>query len=262
MTAHQVSAAMRAALRDNDPSDEQWEIIDADLVPVAIVAGAGSGKTAVMTARIVALVERNLVRPAEVLGLTFTNKAAGELEERLADAMSELVPRPHESPTVMTYHAFASKLVREQGPRIGVDPEAGLLSDAQKWQLLLSLIDEFPSFDEVELRHPLSFIPQTLSLADGLANHLATPDELISACKDVLEVVNDEWSITNTRKRIDFAKIIESYQRRKRELRRIDFGDVQSHPLQRRVPERGRNTEQADVALAQLPQRRAHRPAR
>src|SRR6185295_18025561 len=102
MTLRNVSAAMRAALRDNDPSEEQWAIIDTDLEPVAIVAGAGSGKTAVMAARIVALVERNLVRPAEVLGLTFTNKAAGELEERLADALSQLVPRPAETPTVMT----------------------------------------------------------------------------------------------------------------------------------------------------------------
>jgi DNA helicase II / ATP-dependent DNA helicase PcrA len=122
-----VSAAMRAALRDNDPSDEQWDVITADLEPVAIVAGAGSGKTAVMTARIVHLVERKLVRPAEVLGLTFTNKAAGELEERLADALGAMDPHPHEHPTVMTYHAFATKLVREHGPRIGVDPEAGLL---------------------------------------------------------------------------------------------------------------------------------------
>src|SRR5438477_8493262 len=125
----------------------------------------------------------------------------------------------------MTYHAFASKLVREQGPRIGVDPEAGLLSDAQKWQLLLALVDEFPSFEEVELRHPLSFIPQTLTLADGLANHLASPDELIAACKTVLEQVSDDWAISATRKRIDFAKIIESYTLKKRELRRIDFGD-------------------------------------
>ncbi len=225
MTAPHVSDAMRAALRDNDPSDEQWDIINAELEPVAIVAGAGSGKTAVMTARIVALIERNLVRPAEVLGLTFTNKAAGELEERISDALSAMSPRPHEHPTVMTYHAFAQKLVREQGPRIGVDPEAGLLSDAQKWQLLLNLVDEFPAFDEVELRHPLSFIPQTLTLADGLANHLATPDELIDACKEVLELVSDEWSITNTRKRIDFAKIIDRYQSKKRQLRRIDFGD-------------------------------------
>ncbi|MEX0873995.1 MAG: ATP-dependent DNA helicase [Actinomycetota bacterium] len=220
-----VSDAMRAALRDNDPSDEQWDVITADLEPVAIIAGAGSGKTAVMTARIIHLVEQNLVRPAEVLGLTFTNKAAGELEDRLSEALGAIVPRPHEHPTVMTYHAFAAKLVRDHGPRIGVDPEAGLLSDAQKWQLLLGLVDEFPAFDEVELRHPLSFIPQTLSLADGLANHLASADDLVKACEALLEIVSDNWSIVNTRKRCDFAKIIEKYQAKKSDLHRIDFGD-------------------------------------
>ncbi len=220
-----VSGAMRAALRDNEPSDEQWDVITADLEPVAIVAGAGSGKTAVMTARIVHLIERNLCRPAEVLGLTFTNKAASELEERVSDALSAMSPRPHEHPTVMTYHAFASKLVRDHGPRVGVDPEAGLLSAAQKWQLLLGLIDEFPSFEEVELRHPLSFIPQTLSLADGLANHLATPTQLIAACTKLLDVVTDDWSIKATKKRRDFAQIIDKYQTKKRQLRRIDYGD-------------------------------------
>ena len=220
-----VSDAMRSALRDNDPSEEQWDVITADLEPVAIIAGAGSGKTAVMTARIIHLVEQSAARPAEVLGLTFTNKAAGELEERLSDALSAIVPRPAEHPTVMTYHAFATKLVRDHGPRIGVDPEAGLLSDAQKWQLLLGLVDEFPAFDEVELRHPLSFIPQTLALADGLSNHLASADDLVKACEALLEVVSDNWSVVNTRKRCDFAKIIEKYQSKKRDLRRIDFGD-------------------------------------
>src|SRR5688500_14897421 len=150
-----ASAAIKAALRNYEPTAEQWDAITDPLEPVVIRAGAGSGKTAVMTARIVHLVETSQVRPAGVLGLTFTNKAAGELEERLAEAMSALgssrmsadAIHPHEHPTVMTYHAFASSLVREHGPRIGVDPEAGLLSNAQKWQILLGMIDEIEVLD-------------------------------------------------------------------------------------------------------------------
>ncbi len=221
-----VSDAIKAALHGYEPSAEQWEAIEAPLEPVVIRAGAGSGKTAVMTARIVHLVETSQVRPAGVLGLTFTNKAAGELEERLSEAMTALEPHPHEHPTVMTYHAFAAKLVREHGPRIGVDPEAGLLSNAQKWQILMAMIDEIDVLDDVELRHPLSYIPQTLDLSDQCATHLVTPEELEAECEALLsQNLGDDYAVQATKKRKDFAKIIKKYMERKQQLRRIDYGD-------------------------------------
>jgi DNA helicase-2/ATP-dependent DNA helicase PcrA len=234
-----ASNAIKAALHGYEPSAEQWEAIEAPLEPVVIRAGAGSGKTAVMTARIVYLVETNQVRPTGVLGLTFTNKAAGELEERLSEALAAMEPRASEHPTVMTYHAFASKLLREHGPRIGIDPEAGLLSNAQKWQILLGMIDSLTTLDEVELRHPLSFIPQTLDLSDQSATHLVSPQELAAECDRMLaEDLGDKWAVQAFKKRKDFAKIIELYATRKRELRRIDYGDqirlaveiLSSHP--------------------------------
>lgn len=221
-----ASAAIRAALRGYEPSGEQWDVIEAPLEPVVIRAGAGSGKTAVMTARIVYLVETNQVRPAGVLGLTFTNKAAGELEERLNEALAAMEPHPHEHPTVMTYHAFAQSLVREHGPRIGVDPDSGLLSNAQKWQILQSMIDELEELEDVELRHPLSYIPQTLDLSDQCATHLVEPEELAAECEKLLrEGLDDKWADQATRKRKDFAKMIRLYRERKRVLRRIDYGD-------------------------------------
>lgn len=225
--APNVSDAIKAALHGYEPSTEQWAAITAPLEPVVIRAGAGSGKTAVMTARIVHLVESGAVRPAGVLGLTFTNKAAGELEERVSEAMGAIgLIGMHEHPTVMTYHAFAQKLVRDHGPRIGVDPEAGLLSNAQKWQILLGMIDQIDTLDDVELRHPLSYIPQTLDLADQCATHLATPDDLSAECARLLEAgIDDRFAGEALKKRRDFAKIIKLYLKRKRELRRIDYGD-------------------------------------
>jgi ATP-dependent DNA helicase UvrD/PcrA len=227
-----VSDAIKAALHGYEPSGEQWAAITAPLEPVVIRAGAGSGKTAVMTARIVHLVETGQVRPAGVLGLTFTNKAAGELEERVSEAMAEVGLASvdgrllHEHPTVMTYHAFAAKLVRDHGPRIGTDPEAGLLSNAQKWQILLGMIDQIDTLDDVELRHPLSYIPQTLDLADQCATHLVTPADLAAECARLLEAgIDDRFADEALRKRKDFAKIIKLYLERKQKLRRIDYGD-------------------------------------
>jgi len=221
-----ASAAIKAALRNYEPTAEQWDAITDPLEPVVIRAGAGSGKTAVMTARIVYLVETNQVRAAGVLGLTFTNKASAELEERLTEALSAMEPRPLEHPTVMTYHSFAQSLVREHGPRIGVDPDAGLLSNAQKWQILMSMIDELDELSEVELRHPLSYIPQTLELSDQCATHLVDPEDLEKECERLLaEGLGDDYATEATRKRKDFAKIIRLYRDRKRKLRRIDYGD-------------------------------------
>ena len=107
------------------------------------MAGAGSGKTETMAARVIWLVANDLVRPDEVLGLTFTRKAAGELSERLPPGCSTLreaglwTPRSDDGaavlddvPTVSTYHAYAGRIVREHGVRLGVEAESRLLSEA------------------------------------------------------------------------------------------------------------------------------------
>jgi DNA helicase-2/ATP-dependent DNA helicase PcrA len=222
-----ASDAIRAALKGYEPSAEQWDAIRAGLEPVAIVAGAGSGKTAVMTARIVHLIESGRARAASVLGLTFTNKAAAELEDRLGAALAKIQPHGREHPTVLTYNAFAAQLVREHGPRIGIDSDSGLLTQAQKWQMLLRLVGGLPNMPSLELRHPLSFIPQTLSLTDQCANHLVSPEELEAECERILAEsgLQDQRSITATEKRREFSKIIRAYIDAKRAARRIDFGD-------------------------------------
>ena len=117
-------------------TDEQWECISAPLEPFVIVAGAGTGKTAVMAARVLWLVASGFVAEPEVLGLTFTNKAAAELAHRVT-ALLEPLARPAVpqtggeamgEPTIATYHSFARRLVDEQGLRVGIEPGARLLS--------------------------------------------------------------------------------------------------------------------------------------
>ena len=84
------SPAIRAALKGYDPTDEQWRAISHPLEPLYLIAGAGSGKTAVMAARIAWALETQPLSPGQVLGLTFTTKAADELRERVALALDEL----------------------------------------------------------------------------------------------------------------------------------------------------------------------------
>ncbi|HEU5001313.1 MAG TPA: UvrD-helicase domain-containing protein [Actinomycetota bacterium] len=225
--SRRASAAVRAALRDHEPSEEQWAAIEHAPEPVAIIAGAGSGKTAVMAARVVWMTEEALVSPAQILGLTFTNKAAAELESRINDAFGEFDPRPSESPVIATYNAFADALLREHGVRIGIDPEVGLLSEAQRWQLLLSCFDTLPPFDAVDSRSPASICRSVLGLADAAANHLVTPEAIIEEDQRVLAdaLQFPDEAVVCSRRRIELARVVRAYLDAKVASRRIDFGD-------------------------------------
>ena len=136
--------------------------VTAPLAPQVIVAGAGSGKTTVMAARVVWLVGTGQVAPEQVLGLTFTNKAAGELAERVRRALvarrgPDPDPAPARSrtgggdargrpgePQISTYHAFAGQLLKDHGLRIGLEPSARLLADATRFQLAATVLRAAP----------------------------------------------------------------------------------------------------------------------
>ena len=146
------SDAIRAALKGYEPTDEQWLAISHSLEPLYLIAGAGSGKTAVMAARIAWALETQPFSPAQILGLTFTNKAAEELQERVRLALAGMHDESGEDVTVQTYNAFAAGIVHDHGLLVGVEPESGLLSDAQQWQLVLSCFDDLPPFEALEVR--------------------------------------------------------------------------------------------------------------
>ena len=127
------------------PSPEQARVVAAPADrPLVVVAGAGSGKTETMAARVAWLVANRLVEPEAILGLTFTRKAASELGERVRLRLAALARHPDTddelrrrldiaAPTVSTYHGYAASLVAEHGLRIGVEPGAGVLGPAMCW---------------------------------------------------------------------------------------------------------------------------------
>lgn len=116
---------------------EQRRVISSPLEPAVVIAGAGSGKTTVMAARVLYLVGSGQVRPGEILGLTFTNKAAAEflsrVKTRLFDAARLgghfLASEDDTDPSIQTYHAFAQRLLAEHGLRIGAEPDADTFSE-------------------------------------------------------------------------------------------------------------------------------------
>lgn len=179
------------------PTAEQVAVIEAPLRSTLVVAGAGSGKTETMTARIVWLVANDLVRPEEVLGLTFTRKAAGELADRVTARLDVLrsrgVWRPADladdllggTPTISTYHSYAGSLVREHAMRLGHEPDSRLLAPAAAWQYAHEVVRRWED-PLTTTKVEASVTAAVVSLAGELAEHLRTPEEIAAWIDDLL----------------------------------------------------------------------------
>jgi DNA helicase II / ATP-dependent DNA helicase PcrA len=233
------------------PTLQQWRAISQPLAPFAVVAGAGSGKTAVMAARVVYLslvatgglpADNPGALPSQVLCLTFTNKAAEELARRVREATAGLDLPEGEEATVLTYHAFAARLLDDYGLRMGLEPGQRLLSDAQKWQLVVSLLED-RQFEHLEVRTLRSVIGDALALSDECANHLVDPDvvreeSLAFAARVEIRRAEDRTARTRALQRAELAEVVMAYRERKRILGVIDYGDqialahrlVEDHP--------------------------------
>ncbi|WP_067275266.1 ATP-dependent DNA helicase [Streptomyces jeddahensis] len=237
---------------------EQTACITAPPAPQVIVAGAGSGKTTVMAARVVWLVGTGQVAPEQVLGLTFTNKAAGELAERVRKALVKAgvtdpdvidPDNPPGEPVISTYHAFAGRLLTDHGLRIGVEPTARLLADATRFQLAARVLREAPGPYPALTRSFSHLIRDLLALDAELAEHLVRPEELRAYDTELLNTLQ-RAKLTNAdlRKvpeaaeaRRELAELVVRYRAAKRDRDLLDFGDqiALSATLARSRPEVG-----------------------
>lgn len=219
------SEAIKAALKGYNPTDEQWRAISHPLEPIYLIAGAGSGKTAVMAARIAWALETQPFSPSQILGLTFTNKAADELLERVHGALAEIHDESGEDVTVQTYNAFAAGIVRDHGLLVGIEPESGLLSDAQQWQLLLACIDELPRFEVLEIRSSY-MVGSALGLASAVADHMVGLEAIDAAADQFLSMKGVDADMLETAgKRKELVRAVGAYIRAKKKAGRIDYGD-------------------------------------
>ncbi|HEX5567444.1 MAG TPA: ATP-dependent helicase, partial [Streptomyces sp.] len=240
---------------------EQLECITAPPAPQVIVAGAGSGKTTVMAARVVWLVGTGQVAPERVLGLTFTNKAAGELSDRVRKALLRagvLDPDPADpdhvpgEPRISTYHAFAGQLLTEHGLRLGLEPSARLLADATRYQLAASVLRAAHGPFTALTKSVGELVRDLLALDAEMSEHLVEPERLRAYDGELLALLESgRVKLTNAalrrvpetvRGRLELLGLVEEYRSRKRERDLLDFGDQMalSATLARDVPEVGR----------------------
>lgn len=247
---------------------EQTACITAPPAPQVIVAGAGSGKTTVMAARVVWLVGTGQVAPERVLGLTFTNKAAGELAERVRKALVRAGvtdPDPADpdhtpgEPQISTYHAFAGRLLTEHGLRLGLEPSVRLLADATRFQLAANVLRAAQGPFHALTKSVTSLVEDVLALDGELSEHLVDPARLRAHDARLLTEV-EGVRLTNeklrkvpqaARARGELLGLVEEYRARKRAHERIDFGDqIALAARLARIPEVGRALrEQFSVVL-------------
>ncbi|MGW2175897.1 UvrD-helicase domain-containing protein [Streptomyces sp. NPDC001705] len=221
---------------------EQTACIVAPPAPQVIVAGAGSGKTTVMAARVVWLVGTGQVAPEQVLGLTFTNKAAGELAERVRKALiragvtdPDVIDPDHPpgEPVISTYHAFAGRLLTDHGLRLGLEPTSRLLADATRYQLAARVLREAPGPYPALTRSFPDLVGDLLDLDSELAEHLVRPEELLTWDTGLLDSLEGvRLSNAELRKvreaaaaRRELAGLVIRYRAAKRERDLLDFGD-------------------------------------
>jgi DNA helicase-2/ATP-dependent DNA helicase PcrA len=246
---------------------EQTACITAPLAPQVIVAGAGSGKTTVMAARVVWLVGTGQVAPEQVLGLTFTNKAAAELAERVRRALAQAGVTPADGaaygaggdgtygdgtygdgtygdgfaepgePRISTYHAFAGQLLKDHGLRIGLEPGARLLADATRYQLAAHVLRTAPGPYPALTKSLPTLVTELLALDAELAEHLVEPDTLADfgaaqlAELDRVRLTNDELrkAPRAAQARLELLRLVRAYRREKRRRDLLDFGDQIAH---------------------------------
>jgi len=177
-------------LRMPEPTPEQAAVISAPLGPLAVIAGAGSGKSETMAARLVWLVANGMVRPDRVLGLTFTRKAAAELADRVRSRLDRLrragldgVAGLDEQsldgdPVIGTYHAYAGRLVSDNALREGLEPSMRLITPALSWQLAAGIVAAYDGpMDEI-VWTPQTVTAAVLELAGDLSEHLRATREV------------------------------------------------------------------------------------
>ncbi len=243
-----VGAAQLAGLLGQPaPPDEQAAVIEAPLQPGLVVAGAGSGKTETMAARVVWLIANGLVRPEQVLGLTFTRKAAAELSARIAHRVRQLVAAhvvPDEvalagEPTVSTYHAYAGRIVAEHGVRRGVEPTSRLLTDAVRWQYAARVVQAYDGDMSHVTMTPATITEQILDLADEMGEHFVEPARLREYTERLVagvEALPDSRSKAGVYKevrtvldrqlaRLQLLPLVERYVGSKRASEAMDYGD-------------------------------------
>lgn len=203
-------------------NEQQKQAVAHDQGPLLIVAGAGTGKTTVLTRRFLHLVQSQNLPSEAVLAVTFTDKAAGEMEDRVL----QLLPTGTYDLWISTFHGFCQRVLEAHGLEIGLPNEFRLLSTTDAWLLLKRRFDELP----LDLYRPLG---QPVKFLRGLLQHISrakdegvTPEKYVEFARDAV-LDGDAELVDGERKRLsELAALYAAYRKMLLEEGCLDFGDL------------------------------------
>ena len=244
------------AIGGNEPTDAQADVIAGPMEPTLVVAGAGAGKTETMAARVVYLVATRRARPGQILGLTFTRKAAQQLSRRVQMRLDEFA-RSHdfvsrgdevsdiaeairtEQPRISTYDSYAGDVLSSHGLLIPVEPDATVINETDLYILVHSIVSEW------DRPFPWSVgtvVERVIALAEQISGHLITTDDvrgdedLLSQAVESLETKAAKKDLQTAaaaqEDRLALLDVVDAVHERLRSEGKLTFGMRMSYAAQ------------------------------
>src|SRR5262245_59400000 len=202
-------------------NEEQREAVTHGEGPLLVVAGAGTGKTQVITRRLAWLITTKRARPEQILALTFTDKAAAEMESRV----DVLVPYGFVGATIGTFHAFCDRLVRDHAVELGLTSQLRVETPAEILVFLRERIMELPLARFRPLGSPDAHLRALVSVFDRARDDDVSPERYLEFSERLLaEAGNDAERRDRAEAEIEKARAYGVYQRLLHEHGRVDFG--------------------------------------
>ncbi len=221
----------------------QSAIISSGLEPAVVIAGAGSGKTETMSNRVLYLVANGFATPDQILGLTFTRKAAGELSVRIRKRLRQLSQLPEfkhitsTSTAVTTYHSYAGKLLSEHAIRYGIDADADPLGEAAIWQIASDVVRNWSDDSYRNDSAVSTVIKDLLGLSKLMLEHQVKASDIEAIGNEMLEKLQLLGGSTNEdtravaramQQRNSLLPMVESFMERRKAAGELSFDDQMS----------------------------------
>lgn len=212
-------------------NEEQQQAVTHREGPLLIIAGAGTGKTMVITHRIAWLIAEGLAKPEEILALTFTDKAAGEMEERV----DRLLPYGYINLQISTFHAFCEKVLHTHGVEMGLSPDVRLLNELDTWLLMRQHFDRFKLDYYRPLGNPTKYLRALLTHFSRAKDNAVLPEDYLAYTEEQRANLDrtggDDAATSEVGRLEELAQAYHTYQQILHEQDCFDFGDLLLHTL-------------------------------
>jgi DNA helicase-2/ATP-dependent DNA helicase PcrA len=201
-------------------NEKQKEAVEHKKGALLIIAGAGTGKTAVITQRVIHIINSKWARPEEILALTFTDKAANEMLERVEDNL----PLGYGDIWISTFHSFCDRILKQEGHYIGLDTNYAMMSSAQSYIFLRKHLFDLSLKKFRPYGNPTKFIDDLLSHFSRLQDEDVSPEEYLEYAKSLPrrgDANKEQYEDT-----LELATVYDEYTKLKLKNSKIDFGDL------------------------------------